>query len=97
MFDVFRVVLTRMYHGRSLFQADKNHLHHKWLRAGLGQHAALFAILLTAIFFGVINILMVQFLDISLTYSLIIDILLYVVYNLLLDSYIRHKGEKPFV
>ena len=97
MFDVVRVVLTRMFHKRALFQADKNHLHHKWLRAGLGQHQALFAILLTAIFFGVINILMVQFLDISLTYSLTIDIILYIVYNILLDSYICHKGEKPFV
>lgn len=97
MFDVVRVVLTRMYHKRALFQADKNHLHHKWLRAGVGQHGALFAILLTAIFFGVINILMVRYLDISLTYSLAIDIILYVVYNFLLDRCIRHKGEKPFV
>lgn len=97
MFDVVRVVITRMYHRRSLFQADKNHLHHKWMRAGLSQHATLFAIILTAIFFGVINILMVKYFDMSLTYSLAIDIALFVIYNFLLDHYIRSKGEKPFV
>ena len=67
------------------------------MRAGLGQHGTLFTIILTAIFFGVINILMVQYIDISLTYSLAIDIILFVVYNLLLDRYIRSKGEKPFI
>ena len=97
LFDVVRVVLTRMYHKKPLFQADKNHLHHKWMRAGLGQHATLFAILLTAIFFGVINILMVKYIDFSLSYSLTIDIILFIAYNLLFDHYIRSKGEKPFV
>lgn len=97
MFDVVRIVLVRFFHHRPLFLADKNHLHHKWMRAGFGQHATLFIILLTAVFFGFINILMVRYMDISLTYSLTIDIALYVIYNQLLDAYIKSRGEKPFV
>ncbi len=97
LFDVVRVVLTRMYHRKPLFQADKNHLHHKWLRAGLGQHSTLLVILLTAIFFGIINFVMMKCFELNLTGSLFIDILLYIAYNLLLDRHIRAKGEKPFV
>ena len=35
IFDTIRVGLTRIIHGHSPFEADKNHIHHLLLRAGL--------------------------------------------------------------
>lgn len=35
MFDMARVSITRIVHGKSPFQADKNHIHHLLLRTGL--------------------------------------------------------------
>ncbi|MCG2792841.1 MAG: undecaprenyl/decaprenyl-phosphate alpha-N-acetylglucosaminyl 1-phosphate transferase [Weeksellaceae bacterium] len=33
--DTFTVIITRLYHGKSIFSADKNHIHHKLLNLGL--------------------------------------------------------------
>ena len=49
MIDVVRVVIARTLHRRPLFQADKNHIHHKLMRAGMTQHQALVTILLLAL------------------------------------------------
>ena len=34
-FDVFRVIIVRLLHHKPIFRADKNHIHHKLMRAGL--------------------------------------------------------------
>jgi UDP-N-acetylmuramyl pentapeptide phosphotransferase/UDP-N-acetylglucosamine-1-phosphate transferase len=33
--DTITVIITRVYHGKSVFSADKNHIHHKLLNLGL--------------------------------------------------------------
>ena len=96
MFDVARVVIVRYLHHRPLFAADKNHIHHKLLRMGLSQHQTLFAILLTAIFFGILNIILVFVFDQSLTTVLILDTVLYIAFNYIIDFFIRRKGRKAF-
>jgi UDP-GlcNAc:undecaprenyl-phosphate GlcNAc-1-phosphate transferase len=42
--DTFTVMLDRVYHGRSPFMPDKNHLHHKFMRMGLYHTEAVFVI-----------------------------------------------------
>lgn len=96
MFDVVRVVLVRMLHHRPLFDADKNHIHHKLMRTGMNQHQALITILMIALLFAAINVVMTFALKMQLTWSLIVDIVLFFVFNYLINKEIQKKGEKVF-
>ena len=96
MFDVVRVVLMRIYHRRPLFQADKNHIHHKLMRAGRNQHQSLFIILAVALLFAAINILFTFGLKLNLTVTLTIDVVLFVIFNYVVNYGIRRHGNPVF-
>lgn len=85
VYDVCRVILVRMAHRRPIFGADKNHIHHKLMRAGLSQHGALLFILATALLFILINYSLVRFIYIS--GIVVIDIALW----LTIQGYINHR------
>ena len=55
-FDVIRVVMLRIRNGKSPFEADKNHIHHKFLAMGFTPRKALITILLISCSFSAINI-----------------------------------------
>ena len=78
--DVVRVTLYRMYHGKPLFDADKNHIHHKLMRTGLNQHQALACILLLTVVVYAMNYVLYP--TLSSTIIIGIDVLLYVLVNL---------------
>lgn len=95
-FDVVRVVISRMAHRRGIFTADKNHIHHKLLRAGLGQHQALAVILLMAVFYFILNMVL-SFATIYFSLIIVIDIVLWAIGNTVLNAVIRRHGGEPFV
>lgn len=95
-FDVVRVIISRVTHHRGIFTADKNHLHHKLLRAGLSQHGALIAIVLLSLFYLVLNTLL-SYMDVYFTFVIIIDIVLWAAGTALLNMIIRRNGQEPFV
>ncbi len=97
MFDVVRVVIIRLRHRRPLFDADKNHIHHKLMRAGLTQHQALVTILALAICFTVINTVLTFVGDIGLTYVLLVDILVFFLFNYMVNKVVLQKGENVFM
>ena len=97
MFDVVRVVIMRLRKRRPLFDADKNHIHHKLMRAGLSQHKALAAILAIALAFAAVNFAMVFFIKINFTYVLVTDIVLFFIMNYMVDRAIIRHGEQTFV
>jgi UDP-N-acetylmuramyl pentapeptide phosphotransferase/UDP-N-acetylglucosamine-1-phosphate transferase len=88
--DVVRVTLYRIIHHKPLFNADKNHIHHKLMRAGLTQHQALGTILLLAIGFIVVNSLL--YLVISPTFIIIVDILIYTIVNVIINRKTPHTA-----
>jgi len=94
MFDVCRVVLVRMLHRMPLFKADKNHIHHKLLRAGLSQHKALVVILCLDLFYIGFNLLLENYCYFSVI--LLIDIILWIVFNLTVNHFIKQHGRAPF-
>ena len=96
MFDVVRVVLMRTYHRRPLFQADKNHIHHKLMRSGMSQHQSLIIILAVALLFAAINILFTFGLKLNLTATLTIDVVLFVIFNYVVNYGIRRHGNPVF-
>lgn len=54
--DVGWVVMRRLFSGQSPFVADKRHLHHRLLTAGLTQRQAVVALYLVAIIFGTVAV-----------------------------------------
>lgn len=82
--DVVRVTLFRLRHKRPLFDADKNHIHHKLMRTGLSQHQTLAFILLLAVGYMVLNYLLYPLL--SATVIIVLDVVLFCLINVLINS-----------
>lgn len=89
--DVVRVTLYRLFHGKPLFDADKNHIHHKLMRCGLSQHQTLIVILTLVVVVDVLNISL--FPTLSATALLLIDIVIYLVVNECLNYKIKKSAS----
>ena len=85
--DVVRVTLYRMYHRKPLFNADKNHIHHKLMRAGLSQHQTLVCILLLTFLVYAVNYVLYP--TLSSTIIIGIDVLLYILVNISINFRIK--------
>ena len=94
VFDVFRVIVVRLFHRRPIFGADKNHIHHKFMRAGLSQHKALAAIIGMAVLFICINYVLINY--ISVTYVVLVDIVVWIAVHEIVDVFIRKNGMEVF-
>lgn len=90
-FDVVRVVIHRLRIGKPIFDADKSHIHHKLMAAGLTQHKTLATILLLALIFVAVNLAIYEFVGTDFNVLLFTDIILYTVFNIALTKYIRVK------
>ncbi len=88
-FDVVRVFFFRIMHGRSPFQPDKKHIHHKIMACGLNQHKALITIVSLQLVIIATSYLLVD--AISQTAIFIIDVALYAILNLAVNFIIRQK------
>jgi UDP-N-acetylmuramyl pentapeptide phosphotransferase/UDP-N-acetylglucosamine-1-phosphate transferase len=87
--DVVRVTFYRLFHGYPLFDADKNHIHHKLLAAGLNQHQALITILAFEICYMVLNLVVLA--DFDITYIVVTDVIIFMVFHLMLDVVIHRR------
>lgn len=87
-FDVIRVVLLRIREGRSPFQPDKNHIHHKLLAIGLSPRKAMLGLLAMSCAFSAVNILLMPYVD--NTVMLVADIMVWTGLNLWWD-YLRDR------
>ena len=85
--DVVRVTLYRLRHHKPLFDADKNHIHHKLMRAGLNQHQALVCIVGLAAWYIVMNGLL--YMISPTTVIVIVDIVLYCIVNLCINRKLK--------
>ncbi len=85
--DVVRVTFYRFLHHVPLFKADKNHIHHKLMQAGLSQHQTLATILATAIAIIILNLVLQVYVHVDVNVILLIDALLYALLNLTANLY----------
>lgn len=88
--DLVRVTLYRICHHLPLSMADKNHIHHKLIQAGLSQHQALGIIISLALLIDVTNYCL--FAQIGSTWLLVIDIIIYGLTYSVLRLY--RKGQR---
>lgn len=88
-FDVVRIFFFRIMHGRSPFQPDKKHIHHKLMACGLSQHKALVAIVALQLVIIAISYLLVD--ATTKTFIFIVDVALYAMVNLAANFVIRQR------
>lgn len=91
-FDVVRVIIHRLRIGQPIFDADKSHIHHKLMTAGLSQHRSLGVILLLELCFVTLNLAIYEFIGKDFNALLFTDILLYTIFNIALTKYIKAKA-----
>ena len=92
VFDVVRVILHRLRIGQPLFEADKNHIHHKIMRLGMTQHQALIIILGLALAYVAMNLLLFSVLPI--TAVVLIDVDTFTTLQLVLTRKVERKELK---
>ena len=85
--DVVRVTLYRLSHRYPLFKADKNHIHHKLMRAGLTQHQALLTILALVLVYDMMNYGLYAMLPV--TWILVFDIIIFITINMCINLKIK--------
>ena len=96
VYDVVRVSLVRICHHVHIFQADKNHIHHKLMRTGMTQHQALVAILVLAVCYILLNIALWQ-LNGDMTTIVVADILVWMLFHYCLNRAIRKNGQQVYL
>ena len=62
IFDVFRVFIVRIKHGKSPFLPDKNHIHHKLLALGMSHRQAMLTLVISSSMFIILNWFLVKIL-----------------------------------
>ena len=95
VFDVCRVIIVRSVHRKPIFGADKNHLHHKIMRAGLTQHETLGTILGMEAAFIILNICLSKFMEFN--YIVIIDVIAWILFQTVINHFIRKNGGNTFL
>lgn len=91
MFDVIRVILVRARNHKDIFEADRNHIHHKFLDMGFSPRKAMICILVMASIFSCLNIILVPVINNNLLF--LTDIVIWIGLNVWFD-YIRDHKRK---
>ena len=96
VYDVVRVSLVRITHHVPIFNADKNHIHHKLMRTGLTQHKALFVILALALFYIALNVALWHVVS-DMTFVVAFDVVVWLVFHGLINSRIKRNGQSVYL
>lgn len=89
-FDIVRVMLVRARSGKSLFLPDRNHVHHKMMRAGFSPLCSMYLLVLLSLCFIVLNALLVF--ELEPTWIFLIDLLVWCLFHLWLNRRIRRRA-----
>ncbi len=90
-FDVLRVYIHRIRNKKNPFEPDKNHIHHKLLRAGLKQRRVMVCIVLFSLFFTFCNFVLACYLNVNIL--LAADIIIWTLGNIWLTKYNDRKAH----
>ena len=91
VFDVVRVVLFRLRNRQPVFGADRNHIHHRLMDAGLDQRKALGCIVAMAVSYIIVNALLYRFFG-NTTLIVVVDVALYTLLSLAISRRRINKG-----
>lgn len=94
LLDVVRVFVHRIRHHKHPFKPDRNHIHHKFIDAGLSPHQTMILILLIAATLAVVNTLLFSAGNIDINVVVAIDLVFYIILNLILTFRIKAKVKQ---
>lgn len=94
VFDTCRVFVSRISKGKSPFYPDKNHIHHKLLQLNRTHLQSTGILLLMEAGYVILNAILAGICHISITWILLIDILLGVAVNMTLNKLIARYGRE---
>lgn len=88
--DLVRVALTRLAVGEPMFKADKRHIHHVLMSAGLNMRQTLCVILALALCFLLLNLWLEQVM-VPITVIFFLDIALFIIFFVVVYSIVHHR------
>lgn len=88
--DLVRVALTRLAVGEPMFKADKRHIHHVLMSAGLNMRQTLCVILALALCFLLLNLWLEQVM-VPITVIFFLDIALFIIFFVVVYSIAHHR------
>ena len=96
MLDVVRVMMSRLRDGRNPFLPDKNHVHHKLMRAGLTPRFTMLTLLALSLMFIIVNYVMAAY--ISQTVMIVVDIILFILMHGVINYFIskNEQGQEEY-
>lgn len=92
LFDVVRVMMSRIRDHRNPFLPDKNHIHHKLLRAGLSGSMTMVTILLLSCLFILTNYFVASY--ISPSVIVVMDVVLFCLMHIVINIFIARKESE---
>lgn len=90
-FDLVRVALMRIKRHVGIFHPDKTHIHHKCMYAGFTMHQSLLLIISLQFFFTLVNCGLIV-LQATMSFIVIIDIVIFALFQFWLNYRIQRKG-----
>lgn len=90
MFDIVRVVMARIRNHRNPFLPDKNHIHHKLLRTGIGSRWVMVILILVSLSIILVTKWCVN-LRIGNTWICFIDVVIWLVFDYTVNYFIHHN------
>lgn len=90
-FDVVRVFLGRIRRHSDPFLPDKTHIHHKLIAIGMSTRITMITILIISFVFSVLNLVLSLYMNVNLL--LLLDIIVWTVFNILLSRKIKRMNE----
>ena len=95
LLDVVRVVGHRLRNGKNPFLPDKSHIHHKLLRCGLRVRQVMVSICMLSLMFILINVALIG--SVNITFILLIDLIVWLVFHIILDIILHKRGAENMV
>ena len=90
MFDIVRVVIARIRNRRNPFLPDKNHIHHKLLRTGIGPRWAMLILVVLALVITMVTKACVNA-RLGTMWIFLIDLLIWLVFDYTVNFFIIHN------
>lgn len=95
MFDIVRVVMARIKNHRNPFLPDKNHIHHKLLRTGMGSRWVMAVLVILSLFIVLVTMLGV-YLSFGATLIFFIDLGVWLIFDYSINYFIHRNHRRRY-
>ena len=95
MLDIVRVVMARIRNHRNPFLPDKNHIHHKLLRTGIGPHLTMGIIVFVSLLMVLVTLIGVWH-HIASTWIFLLDVAVWLAFDYSVNYFIHRNHSQRF-